>query len=105
MKTLTPEELVSLRSSGKPIVVFDIREAYECDIVSIEATHFPMGEIMGNIDKIPTDKPVVFFCKTGQRAEALVDLLTTQHGFTNLHNLEGGILGYVEAVDPSLPTY
>lgn len=104
MKLLTPQEF-DYQLSNNLIKAFDVRENYECDIVSIECEKLPLGEVLQNLNKIPKNSPVVFFCKTGKRAEALIDLLETHYGYQNLHNLNGGIINYIETVKPQLPTY
>jgi rhodanese-related sulfurtransferase len=45
-----------------------------------------------NLDKIPTDKPVVIVCKSGARATAVGTAL--RHiGFDNVYILKGGFQG------------
>jgi rhodanese-related sulfurtransferase len=41
-------------------------------------------------------------CQSGRRAEAVVNLLETEFHFPNVFVMEGGILGWIEHVDPSL---
>jgi adenylyltransferase/sulfurtransferase len=35
----------------------------------------------------------------------MVKWLETNHGFTNLYNLKGGILAWAKEIDTSMPTY
>ena len=51
-----------------------------------------------DIDKISKDKKVVIYCRSGKRSAAVIQALESQHGFTNLFNLKGGILTYIEEV-------
>lgn len=105
MNLISPIELKQKLDNQEDIDVIDIRENYENDIVSISAKNVPMALVMENLSTLPKTKPVIFFCKNGGRAGALTDLLETHYGFDNVYNLEGGIMGYIETVDPSLPTY
>ena len=57
-----------------------------------------MGEVMDNIAKISKDKQVVVHCRSGKRSATVINALETQHGFTNLYNLKGGILAYIEEI-------
>jgi rhodanese-related sulfurtransferase len=41
-------------------------------------------------------------CQSGRRAEAVVNLLETEFHFPQVFVMEGGILGWIEHVDPSL---
>jgi len=105
MNLIAPEDLKYKVDNHEDIEVIDIREKYETEIVSISAKNIPMAVVMESLDTLPKSKPVVFFCKSGSRAGALVDMLETHYGFSNVYNLEGGIMGYIEKVAPSLPTY
>ena len=96
---------LELKKIGKPFTIYDIRETYEVDIVGIGATHLPMASVLDNLDKLPKEHPVIFFCKSGQRAGALVALLRDMYNINNVFSLQGGILGYINQVEPSLPTY
>ena len=58
----------------------------------------PMGEVMDNLDKISKDKQVIIHCRSGKRSATVINALESQHGYTNLYNLKGGILAYIEEV-------
>ena len=52
----------------------------------------------------PQDRQVVLYCKSGVRsAEALA--VTKGAGFADAVHVGGGVLAWVNQVDPSLPTY
>jgi len=55
-----------------------------------------MGEVIDNIDKISKEKQVVVHCRSGKRSATVISTLENQFGFTNLYNLKGGILAYLE---------
>lgn len=104
MKTILPLDLKSRLDQGESITVIDIRDPYEIEICGIEAKSIPMGEIIDRKDEIPQKGDVVVYCRSGQRAAAVINVLEAQHGFNNLINLEGGILNYAQTVDPSMIT-
>ena len=56
---------------------------------------------MGELDP---EKEVVVYCRSGARSEQVARYLM-QNGFEHVLNLRGGVLGWREEVDPSLPTY
>lgn len=53
------------------------------------------------------DQEVVFICRTGQRSQVLSEYLAKEVGFTNVANVEEGILSWIqtggEVVEPTLP--
>lgn len=105
MKEITAMELKKMKDSGEDFQLIDVREAYEADTCQIGGTLIPVGEVLNNIDKISTSKKVVIHCRSGKRSASIINVLESQHGFTNLHNLKGGILAYADEIDPSLTKY
>jgi rhodanese-related sulfurtransferase len=98
MKEITPLELKSLIDSKADFQLIDVREEYEFDESNINGQLIPMGEVMENIEKISKDKQVVVHCRSGKRSATVIGALESQHGFTNLYNLKGGILAYIDEV-------
>lgn len=98
MKEISPKELKQLMDDKKDFQLIDVREEYEFDEVNINGELIPMGEVMENIDKISKDKQVVVHCRSGKRSATVISALESQHGFTNLYNLKGGILAYIDEV-------
>lgn len=98
MKEVTPTELKQLIENKKDFQLIDVREEYEFDEMNMNGQLIPMGEVMENIEKIAKDKQVVIHCRSGKRSATVINALETQHGFTNLYNLKGGILAYIEEV-------
>ena len=96
MKEITPAELKQLIKDKKDFQLIDVREEYEFDEANINGELIPMGEVLDNIDKISKDKQVVIHCRSGKRSATVINALENQHCFTNLHNLKGGILAYLE---------
>lgn len=85
--------------------LIDVREPYEFDVVNINGILIPKDELEHNIDAIQKEVPVVLHCKSGKRSADSVRLLNKKYGFTNLFNLKGGILTWIDQVDPQLPKY
>lgn len=98
MKEVTVIELKQLIDENKDFQLIDVREEYEFDEVNINGQLIPMGEVMDNVDKISKDKQVIIHCRSGKRSATVINALEAQHGFTNLYNLKGGILAYIEEV-------
>jgi rhodanese-related sulfurtransferase len=99
MKEITPNELKSLIDSKVDFQLIDVREEYEFDESNINGELIPMGEVLDNVDKISKTKQVVVHCRSGKRSETIIKALESQHGFTNLYNLKGGILAYLHEIN------
>jgi len=104
MTTVSPSQLNQWRSQGVEHQLVDVREIYEVDICTMGGDHIPMGEIMTQLDQLRKDVPLVIHCKSGRRSEAVAAHLE-HHGFSNVHSLEGGILGWIEQIEPALERY
>ena len=104
MKEVTVQELKAMQDKKEDFQLIDIREEYEYDICQIGGELIPMGEITENLDKISKTKKVVVHCRSGKRSASVVQMLE-QQGYTNLYNLKGGIMAWVDEVDTSLAKY
>jgi rhodanese-related sulfurtransferase len=91
--------------AAENVIVIDIRENYERAICAIPSIHIPMGEMETRYTEIPKDKSVIILCKSGRRAEAVVNYLEKEQNFNNLSILSGGIIAWIEEVDNQLETY
>ncbi len=110
-ETVTAGELAELlraRDEGSDdVVLVDVREPGERAIVTIPGAvavpraQFDSGEAFS---AIPFDRPVVLHCRSGARSATALELLRAA-GHPNARHLAGGVLAWVEQVDPSLPTY
>jgi adenylyltransferase/sulfurtransferase len=105
--TITPAELKDLLDSDKPVYLVDVREPAEFEIVSIPgATLIPKDEILRGdaLASLPQDKQIVMYCKTGVRsAETLAAV--KRAGFSDAVHVQGGVTGWVNQIDPGLPSY
>lgn len=98
MKEITVQELKKLIDEKKEFQLIDVREEHEFDEANLKGELIPMGEIMDNLDKLSKDKQVIVHCRSGKRSATVINALENQHGFTNLYNLKGGILAYMEEI-------
>lgn len=105
MKEITVQELKAKIDAKEDFQFIDVREPHEVEIAQIGAELIPMGEILGQVDKISRDKPVIIHCRSGARSGTIVRALETQFGFNNLYNLKGGILAWSREIDPAVPQY
>ncbi|MDX6201531.1 MAG: sulfur-carrier protein adenylyltransferase/sulfurtransferase [Frankiales bacterium] len=105
--TITSGELKAKIDAGDEFLLVDVREPAEYEIVKIPGSVLiPKGDIISGaaLADLPQDKPVILYCKTGVRsAEALAVL--KKAGFRDATHVQGGVVGWVRQVDPSLPIY
>jgi len=105
VKEITVQELYELQVKGEPFQLIDVREPYEYDIVNIGAELIPLATVADNAAKISKDQKVIVHCKMGGRSAKAIRELEEKFGFDNLYNLKGGILAYIDEVQPELTKY
>ena len=85
-----PETVAELNEQGK-ITVIDVREDWEFAEGHIRgATLIPLGSLPDRADEIPTDKPVVLVCRSGNRSGQAFRFLSGE-GYDNVSNMTGGM--------------
>jgi adenylyltransferase/sulfurtransferase len=102
VKEKTSAELHALLEAGTPPHLIDVREEHEHEAGNLGGELVPMGELLAHAPKIPRDRPVVLYCRTGARSGVAVRQLESRFGFDNLYNLRGGIVAYAAAFNPDL---
>jgi adenylyltransferase/sulfurtransferase len=104
---ITPAELKQRLDRGDRLTIIDVREPQEWDIANLEehgSRLIPLGQLEERADEIDPEEEIVLHCRSGARsAQALAAL--RDRGYARLWNLKGGILGWSDDVDPSLPKY
>jgi sulfur-carrier protein adenylyltransferase/sulfurtransferase len=104
----TVEDLKARLDRHDDIWILDVREKNEYDICRIPgSTLIPLGELPRRLSEVPQgpDAPdVVVHCKMGGRSAKAVSLLR-EKGFTRVQNLKGGILAWIDRIDPTQPKY
>jgi len=102
---ITAVELKRQMDAGEDPFILDVREPNEYQINRIPgSTLIPLGELPRRYQELDPDRSIVALCKMGSRSAKAVDYLRTV-GFKNIKNLRGGILEWIDKVDPSQPKY
>jgi sulfur-carrier protein adenylyltransferase/sulfurtransferase len=102
---MTPRELKERLDRGEQILVLDVREPQEYQINRIQgSTLIPLGELPQRYEELDQNAAIVCQCKSGMRSAKATGFLRSI-GFKNVRNLQGGILGWIDQVDPSQPKY
>ncbi len=105
MKQINVQELKKMIDNQVDFQLIDCREQNEYNQCNIHGTLIPMNEIPARFEEISKDKPVVVQCRSGMRSASVIQFLEQNYGYTNLANLEGGILDWIRQIDPSLSAY
>ncbi len=101
---ITAAELNVQLQNGHPPLVLDVREPTEAAICSIPgAPLVPMGQLAQRIDELPKDRPIVAYCRSGLRSAQATRFLRDKG--LNVVNLHGGILAWIDDVDPGQARY
>jgi thiazole biosynthesis adenylyltransferase ThiF len=88
-------------------VLVDVREQNEYDMARIPGSILvPLSQLPNRFHELDKykGKEIVVHCKMGGRSAKAIAFLK-QQGFDNLVNVAGGITGWSDQVDPSVPKY
>lgn len=92
MKQISAKDLRSRLQDSPDLMLIDVREEDEHEQFNIGGKHIPLGEIIQKADQVPTNGTVVIYCKRGIRSAIAIQKLEAKFGYTNLVNLQGGVL-------------
>jgi rhodanese-related sulfurtransferase len=98
MKEITVQELKQLKDSNANFQLIDVREEHEFDEANLNGLLIPLGDILDRAEEVNKDKQVIIHCRSGKRSATAIQALEAQLGYTNLYNLKGGILAYIEEI-------
>jgi adenylyltransferase/sulfurtransferase len=102
---ITAQELKQRLDKGDKLTLLDVREPNEFQINRIPGGQLiPLGEVPRRTAELDPDEEVVVYCKMGGRSAKAADYLRSV-GFKRVLNLRGGVLDWVDKVDPSQPKY
>jgi molybdopterin/thiamine biosynthesis adenylyltransferase/rhodanese-related sulfurtransferase/molybdopterin converting factor small subunit len=102
---LTSLELKQRLDRGDKLTIVDVREPNELQINRIPGSlHIPLGDIPKRYNELDPDAELVMQCKSGVRSGKAADFLRSV-GFKRVLNLKGGILDWIDKVDPTQPKY
>jgi len=106
MEETTSTELRERLDKGDDIQILDVRENNEVAIGRIpDSVHIPLAQVLARMDEIDTNAETVVYCKMGGRSARAIDALQRSGFQGKLINLKGGIIGWSNEVDPSVPKY
>ena len=105
IQQMTVQELQQRLEQDNPPLIIDVREPWEYQLCSLPDTVLiPMGSIQQRLDELDPDRETVVLCHHGIRSQH-VAIYLQRVGFTQLHNLRGGINAWARELDPHMETY
>jgi sulfur-carrier protein adenylyltransferase/sulfurtransferase len=102
---ITSVELKRRLDRGDALKIVDVREPNEYQINRIAGSVLiPLGDVPKRYNELDPNSEIVVQCKMGSRSAKAADFLRSV-GFKKVLNLKGGILDWIDKVDPSQPKY
>jgi rhodanese-related sulfurtransferase len=106
MEEITPQDLKQRLDARQPLVLVDVREAWERQLCRLDhSLHIPIEEIEFRADELDPGDEIVVYCHQGVRSAAVAQYLREQRGFPRVRNLAGGLDLWARAVDPTMRRY
>jgi adenylyltransferase/sulfurtransferase len=98
-------ELKQRLDRGDRLTILDVREPNEYQINRIAGSVLiPLGDVPKRYHELDPNEEVITQCKVGGRSAKAADFLRSV-GFKKVLNLTGGIVDWIDKVDPSQPKY
>ena len=86
-------------SEGK-VQFIDVRTPQEFgETHAKNAKNIPLEILQSRLDGLNKEEPVYLICRTGSRSAMAAEILK-EKGFTNIHNIKGGITDWISAKLP-----
>ena len=101
------DRLADRAAGGSKWLLVDVREPGERAIVAIPGSvGVPLAAVLDGSGRpaIPPGQPIVLYCRSGVRSEQAA-LCLLADGYPEVAHLAGGVLAWIDAVDPELPRY
>ena len=102
---IQPALLAERLAQGDEIDVIDVREPFEWEIGHIPGARLvPLDRIAAEIPRLDKRRETILYCKVGERSMYAAQQLADA-GVADVSNLSGGILRWIDEVDPSMTRY
>ena len=95
-KEINVQELKRRQDAG-PVKLIDVREPHEYEEDNLGGQSIPLSTVPDQLEAIGSkDEEIIVHCRSGKRSAQAQRYLESE-GYSNVHNLTGGILAYREA--------
>jgi sulfur-carrier protein adenylyltransferase/sulfurtransferase len=105
IQEIQPSQLASRLKKGEQLEIIDVREPYEWEIGHIPGARLvPLATIADEIPRLDKRRETILYCKMGARSMRAAQQLADA-GVSDVRNLAGGILRWIDEVDPTMARY
>jgi molybdopterin/thiamine biosynthesis adenylyltransferase/rhodanese-related sulfurtransferase len=105
VREIQPSQLAERLQGGEKLEIIDVREPYEWQIGHIPGARLvPLDRIAAEIPRLDKRKETILYCKVGERSMYAARQLADA-GVSEVRNLAGGILRWIDEVDPTMTRY
>ena len=105
IQEIQPSQLASRLKNGEQLEIIDVREPYEWEIGHIPGARLvPLAKIAEEIPRLDKRRETILYCKVGARSMSAAQQLADA-GVADVRNLAGGILRWIDEVDPTMARY
>jgi molybdopterin/thiamine biosynthesis adenylyltransferase/rhodanese-related sulfurtransferase len=105
VQEILPSQLAERLASGEKLEIIDVREPYEWAIGHIPGARLvPLAQIGEEIPRLDKRRETILYCKVGARS-AFAARQLADAGVSDVRNLAGGILRWIDEVDPAMARY
>jgi monothiol glutaredoxin len=104
VRQIAVSDLKKRLDAGERFEFLDVRTTEERAKACIPGTTFMSEEEAQRLSALPKDALLVFHCHHGGRSQAAAEHFASL-GFSNVHNVVGGIDAWSEEIDSSIPRY
>jgi molybdopterin/thiamine biosynthesis adenylyltransferase/rhodanese-related sulfurtransferase len=102
---IQPTQLAARIAHGERLEIIDVREPYEWEIGHIPGARLvPLDLIQQEIPRLDKTRETILYCKVGARSRYAAQQLA-EAGVADVRNLTGGIIRWIDEVDPSMARY
>ncbi len=101
---ISAEELQALFQQKTDFVLVDVREPFEYQHCHLDGKLIPLGELNVRLHELDKNKWIIVHCKHDGRSQHALQILRGQ-GFQQVNYLRGGIIAWIEKINPTLQKY
>lgn len=102
---LSPVEVAALLATADAPIIIDVREPWEHETAHLPvSTLIPLNTLPTRVTELDASRTYALLCHHGMRSESAANWLS-QHGFTSLINIDGGIDAWSMDVDSTIQRY
>jgi adenylyltransferase/sulfurtransferase len=104
VNAISVSELQNLLHRQDNMILLDVRDEYEYQICHLGGKLIPLTALTSRLSELDKLQHVIIYCKHGTRSKSAAAILAV-HGFKRISYLKGGIIEWIEKVNPTMTRY